>query len=56
MEREIKYDRLTKDFACYVDGELIGFAKSYHQGERLCDRYIFDELARSEPVSIPTAA
>jgi len=51
MNKEIKYDRNTRDFACYVDGELIGFAKSYHDGEILCDQYVYDELARLEPVN-----
>jgi hypothetical protein len=50
MEREIKYDRLTKDFAVYVEGQLIGFAANYHAGEVMADQFIFDELARNEPV------
>ena len=24
--KEIKYDRETRDYACYLDGELVGFA------------------------------
>jgi hypothetical protein len=51
MNREIKYDRETRDYACYIDGELIGFAKSYHDGEVVCDQYVYDELARAEPVT-----
>jgi hypothetical protein len=50
--KEIKYDRTTRDFACYVDGVLIGFAKSYHDGEVLCDQYVYEELARLEPVQV----
>lgn len=50
MEREIVYDRKTRDYAVYIDGELIGFAANYHAGEVMADRHIFDELARSEPV------
>jgi hypothetical protein len=50
MERRINYDRATRDFACYVDDILIGFAANYHEAELLCDRYIFDTLAAAEPV------
>ena len=46
--REIKYDRLTKDFAAYVDGVLIGFYGSYHAAEVACDQYTFAELTHAE--------
>lgn len=31
--KEIVYDRETRDFAMYLDGELIGFARTYHEAE-----------------------
>ncbi len=30
---EIKYDRESRDFAMYLDGELIGYARNYHEAE-----------------------
>jgi hypothetical protein len=44
MEREIKYDRLTRDFAGYIDGILIGFYRSYHDAEIALDAYVFETL------------
>lgn len=50
ITKEVKYDRETRDYACFVsiDGgaaECIGYAKSYHDGENLCDRYAYDYLS-----------
>jgi hypothetical protein len=45
MEREIKYDRVTKDFAAYLDGRLIGYFSSYHAAEVALDELVYDELA-----------
>jgi hypothetical protein len=42
FRKEIRYDRLTHDYALYLDGELVGFAATYHDGERT-----LDELAHS---------
>jgi len=35
MNREIKYDTTTRDFAAYLDNELVGFARSYIAAEEL---------------------
>lgn len=51
MNKRIQYDRQTRDFACYVDDELIGFFRSYHDAEVAADQYVYDELARLEPVN-----
>lgn len=34
----ILYDRQTKDFAIYVDGELVGYARSYLEAEAVLDQ------------------
>lgn len=46
MNREIKYDRATRDFAGYIDGILIGFYRSYHDAEVALDAYAFENLKR----------
>jgi hypothetical protein len=43
--REIKYDRETRDFAMYLDGELVGFARNYHEAEIELDRLVFELLS-----------
>lgn len=44
IQKEIRYDRQTRDFAVFVNGELIGYAASYVAGERLADEYVTDGL------------
>jgi hypothetical protein len=44
MEREIKYDRITKDFALYLDGRLVGYAGSYSEGERRLNELVHAAL------------
>lgn len=34
----IMYDRSTRDFAIYVDGELVGYARSYLEAEAVLDQ------------------
>ena len=34
----IMYDRSTRDFAIYVDGELVGYARSYLDAEAVLDQ------------------
>jgi hypothetical protein len=43
--KEVKYDRVTRDYACYLDGELMGFERNYHAGEVYLDRLVFDLLS-----------
>jgi hypothetical protein len=37
FRKEIRYDRVTKDYALYLDGALVGYAATYHDGERTLD-------------------
>ena len=30
---EIRYDRETRDYAMYLDGEYVGSARTYHEAE-----------------------
>ncbi len=45
--KEIVFDRETRDYAMYLDGELVGFARSYYDAERSLDALIF-ELVRGD--------
>lgn len=42
FEREIKYDRTTRDYAMYLDGELIGFERTYHDAEVCLNNLVFE--------------
>jgi hypothetical protein len=43
--KEIVYDRETRDYALYLDGELVGFARTYHEGEVLLDQLVFELIS-----------
>lgn len=40
--KEIVHDRETRDFAMYLDGELVGFARTYHEAEVALDEHVFN--------------
>ncbi len=42
--KEIIYDPSTKDFACYLDGELVAFTRTYQEGEVLLDELVYNLL------------
>ncbi|GAB4209759.1 MAG: hypothetical protein OHK0022_41410 [Roseiflexaceae bacterium] len=42
--KEIVYDRESRDFAMYLDGDLIGYARTYHEAEVTLDHLIFELL------------
>lgn len=44
-KREIVYDRETRDFAMYLDGELVGFARTYHEAEVTLDQLVFELMS-----------
>ncbi len=44
-QKEISYDRETRDYAMFLDGELIGFARTYHEAEVTLDRLVFELLS-----------
>ena len=43
--KEITYDRATRDYAMHLDGELIGFARTYHEAEITLDRLVYELLS-----------
>lgn len=44
-QREIIYDRETRDYAMYIDGELVGFARTYHEAEVTLDGLVFELIS-----------
>ncbi len=40
--KDIVYDRDTRYFRMYLDGELVGFARTYAEAEATLDRLIFE--------------
>ena len=42
--KEIVYDRLSRDYAMYLDGELVGFGRTYHEAEVTLDQLVFELL------------
>jgi len=38
--REILYDRDTHDYACYLDGELVCFGRTYSEAETTLDELV----------------
>lgn len=45
FDREIKYDHLTRDYAMYLDGNLVGFAPTYHDAEIMLNDHVAKLLA-----------
>ena len=43
--KSIQYDRENRDYAMRLDGELVGFARNYHEAEIELDRLVFDLLS-----------
>lgn len=46
MHKEIVYDRHSRDWAMYLDGELRGYARNYGEAEVTLDRLVLDLLAQ----------
>ena len=44
-QKEIIYDRDTHDYAMYLDGELVGFARTYPEAEITLDQLIFELMS-----------
>lgn len=46
--REIAYDYEKHDYAMYLDGELVGFARSYREAEEILDKLILELMGCKE--------
>ena len=40
--KQIVHDRATRDYAMYLDGELVGFARTYQEAEVTLNQLIFE--------------
>ena len=57
--KEIVYDRETRDYAMYLDGELVGFARTYHEAEVTLDQLVLELVGTAyfqEVIEEPTEA
>lgn len=52
FEKSIRYDRETRDFAMYLDGEMVGYARTYHDAESALDQLAYDLLADGAALSV----
>ncbi len=43
--KEIVYDPETRDFAMYLDNELVGFARTYQEAEITLDQLVFELMS-----------
>jgi hypothetical protein len=44
--KQIKYDRDAKQFAMYLDNELVGYARTLLEAETTLDALVFELLSR----------
>ena len=44
MHKRIEYDRVTRDYAYYLDDQLIGYAKTYRQAEQALNEHVYSLL------------
>lgn len=50
--KSIAYDRHTRDFAAYLNGELIGYFPNHLQAENELNRLVYETLSRQSTASI----
>ena len=43
--KDIVYNRDTRDYGMYLDGELIGFARTHYEAEITLDQLVFELLS-----------
>lgn len=43
-DKQVVYDCETRDFAMYLDGELVGFARTYSEAEATLDALVYEIL------------
>jgi hypothetical protein len=48
FEKSIQYDRTTKDYAAYLDGQLIGLYSSHHAAEVALDQVSYERLTHGD--------
>lgn len=54
IDREIKYNRHTKDFDCFVDSRYVGSRPNYRAGDELCNEVAYDLCEQGLSDDVPT--
>ena len=44
--KEIKYDSITRDFMMLLNGELVGYARTYQEAETTLDELVCKLLSK----------
>jgi hypothetical protein len=47
MVKQVKFNREDRDYAWYIDGELMGFCSTYQLAQQAADDYVYASLTRS---------
>lgn len=50
--KEVRYDAVTRDFAAYVNGQILGWTATYMQAQTLCDDFVYESLRRTSHADI----
>lgn len=45
--KEIRYDAATRDFALFLNGQIVGYARSYSEGEETLNAIVYERLRRA---------
>jgi hypothetical protein len=53
--REIRFERATMDFSLWLDGQIVGYARSYYEGEAALDAIVYSRL-QAEAARVEEAA
>lgn len=49
FEKAISYDPATRDFTLSLDGEIVGYARTYADGERTLNELVYSILTHQQP-------
>lgn len=53
-QKEIIWDGETRDYAMYLSGELVGFARNHHEAEVTLDQLVYELLTHNFAPVEPT--
>jgi hypothetical protein len=45
VKREVLYDRETRDYALYLDGQIVGYARTRHEGDARLNAIVYQRMA-----------
>ena len=54
--KDIRYDRETQDFALYLDGGFVGYARTRREAEERLDALVYDRLTKGVQAEASTAS